>query len=52
MLNKYIQKLGVSADWSVTDVMGLEPDMLDWIPKPVKAFILLFPISDTVGFLI
>lgn len=50
VLNKYIQKLGVSSDWSVTDVIGLDPELLDWIPKPVKAFILLFPISESVSF--
>lgn len=48
VLTKYIRKLGVSPEWSVTDVLGLTPDMLQWIPRPVKAFILLFPISEKV----
>lgn len=45
MLSKYIHKLGVSPLWSLTDVFGLEPDQLEWMPKPVKAVILLFPDS-------
>ncbi|XP_017075060.1 ubiquitin carboxyl-terminal hydrolase [Drosophila eugracilis] len=47
VLTKYIHKLGVSPAWSVTDVIGLEEDTLEWIPRPVKAFILLFPCSET-----
>ncbi|EDV31323.1 uncharacterized protein Dana_GF15299 [Drosophila ananassae] len=47
VLSKYIHKLGVSPSWSVTDVIGLEEETLAWIPRPVKAFILLFPISET-----
>uniref|UniRef100_A0A1A9UT34 Ubiquitin carboxyl-terminal hydrolase n=1 Tax=Glossina austeni TaxID=7395 RepID=A0A1A9UT34_GLOAU len=47
VLTKYIHTFGVTKDWVITDVMGLEPDMLEWIPKPVKSIILLFPCSDT-----
>lgn len=46
VLTKYIHKLGVSKNWSLIDVVGLEPEMLEWIPKPVKSIILLFPCSD------
>lgn len=49
VLTKYIHTLGVAKDWLVTDVLGLEPEALDWLPKPVKAIILLFPCSDTVN---
>ncbi|XP_053958746.1 ubiquitin carboxyl-terminal hydrolase isoform X1 [Anastrepha ludens] len=47
VLTKYIHKLGVSKEWEIFDVVGLEPQMLEWVPQPVKSIILLFPISET-----
>lgn len=38
--------MGVSKEWALIDVVGLEPEMLEWIPKPVKSIILLFPCSE------
>ncbi|XP_045458736.1 ubiquitin carboxyl-terminal hydrolase-like [Melitaea cinxia] len=46
VMNKFLQKLGVPSNWSIVDVIGLEPEMLSWVPKPVIAVTLLFPISD------
>ncbi|XP_055849570.1 ubiquitin carboxyl-terminal hydrolase [Episyrphus balteatus] len=46
VLTKYIHKLGVSKDYSFIDVVGLDPEMLEWIPKPVKSIVLLFPCSE------
>ena len=46
VLTKYLHKGGVSNKWAIVDVVGLESEMLGWIPKPVKSIILLFPCSE------
>ena len=37
--------------WAMTDVYGLDDMLLDMLPQPVVALMLLFPINDKVKFI-
>lgn len=48
ILTNYIHSSGVPSDYQIVDVLGLDDELLAMLPQPVKAFILLFPITEKV----
>lgn len=45
VLSTYAHFLGMSDKWSFHDVLSVEPWAVEMVPQPVKAILLLFPIS-------
>ena len=48
VMNSFMYSLGLSRKWAVTDVFGLEPELLAMVPQPVAAVLLLYPLTETV----
>lgn len=47
VMNTYVQSLGLAAPRVMfSDVFGLEEDLLSFVPQPVKAVLLVYPITD------
>uniref|UniRef100_A0A1B6FL35 Ubiquitin carboxyl-terminal hydrolase n=1 Tax=Cuerna arida TaxID=1464854 RepID=A0A1B6FL35_9HEMI len=45
VINKFLMNIGVPEKWQVTDVYGLDDDMLGVVPQPILSLMLLFPTS-------
>ncbi|XP_074601988.1 ubiquitin carboxyl-terminal hydrolase isoform X3 [Brevipalpus obovatus] len=43
VMNKYIESLGIKSDWKFVDVFGFDDELLQMVPKPVHAMLLLYP---------
>jgi len=46
VMNQFLHKMGMPTLWAMTDVYGLDDMLLDMLPQPVVALMLLFPIND------
>ena len=49
VMNQFLHKMGMPTLWAMTDVYGLDDMLLDMLPQPVVALMLLFPINDKVN---
>ena len=45
---QYVQSLGVGEQWQFVDVWGFDKELLDMLPRPICAVLLLYPISEKV----
>jgi ubiquitin carboxyl-terminal hydrolase L3 len=46
VMNCFLGKLGVPPDWQIHDVLGLEPELLALLPRPVLGLMLLGPVTE------
>jgi len=47
-LVQYVRTLGINEQWQFVDVWGFESDLLQLLPRPICAVLLLYPLSDKV----
>jgi ubiquitin carboxyl-terminal hydrolase L3 len=45
VMSNFLYEMGLSKEWGVVDVIGFDPELLSFLPQPVVALILLYPVS-------
>lgn len=45
VMTNFLVDIGMSAEWSVVDLIGIDEDLLGFVPQPVAAIIFLYPSS-------
>jgi len=45
VMTNFLVDIGMSAEWSVVDLIGIDEDVLGFVPQPVAAVIFLYPSS-------
>jgi len=45
IMTKFLVDMGMNPEWAVVDVIGFDAELLEFLPQPVVALILLYPVS-------